>query len=84
MKKIIICALLLWLGVRTEINFGTCLNEDGDGRVYNAPPGYDYISYRDTDVVEFDKVLTVLILNPLNTSCDDYIYRHDFVVRREY
>lgn len=86
MKKLLIAALIglavTWAGVNTEIDFGQCLNDSGDGRVYNADPEYNYISYRKTEAVTGDNVITLFFLNPLNMAPDDYIYRHDWIVRR--
>jgi hypothetical protein len=59
---------------------GACLNNEGDGMVYNADPEYNYISYRSTEAVAGDKVFTILVLNPFNNYCDDFIYRHDWII----
>lgn len=67
---------------RTEYDTGVCLNEEQDGMVYNADPYYNYISYRSTNAQKGDKVFTVLVLNPFNTYCDDYIYRRDWIIER--
>lgn len=67
---------------RTEIDKGTCLNKEQDGALDYADPNYNYISYRCTDAKPGDRVFTILILNPLNTYCDDYIYRHDWIIGR--
>lgn len=68
---------------RTEYDLGVCLNDEQDGMVYNADPYYNYISYRSTDAQEGDEVFTVLVLNPFNTYCDDFIYRRDWIYRKE-
>ena len=86
MKKAIIILLLTFTAYtaifRTEYDKGVCLNAEQDGMIYNADPYYNYISYRSTNAQTGDKVFTVLILNPLNTYCDDYIYRHDWIYER--
>jgi len=86
MKKTIIVILLTFIAYtaifRTEYDKGICLNEEQDGMLYNGEPYYNYISYRSTNAQAGDKVFTVLILNPLNTYCDDYIYRHDWIIER--
>ena len=85
-KKIIGAILIGFIAYtaifRTEYDTGVCLNEEQDGRLYNGEPYYNYISYRSTNAHTGDKVFTVLILNPLNTYCDDYIYRHDWIIER--
>lgn len=86
MKKAIIIALLAFIAYtaifRTEYDKGVCLNEEQDGKLYNGDPYYNYISYRSTDAKTGDKVFTILVLNPFNTYCDDYIYRHDWIIER--
>lgn len=86
MKKTIIVLLLAFTAYtaafRTEIDRGICLNNEQDGKLYNGEPYYNYISYRCTDAEPGDKVITLFILNPLNTYCDDYIYRHDWIYER--
>jgi hypothetical protein len=83
MKKAIIAILLTLTAYtaifRTEYDKGICLNEEQDGKLDNGEPYYNYISYRRTDARPGDKVFTILILNPLNTYCDDYIYRQDWI-----
>ena len=85
MKKIV-CVMLVafaYLAIfRTEIDRGVCLNENGDGKLYNGEPYYNYISYSCTDAKAGDEVISLFILNPLNTYCDDYIYRNDWIIRR--
>lgn len=86
MKKTIIYilfAIIAYTAVfRTEYNKGICLNEDQDGWLDNGESYYNYISYRCTNARPGDKVFTILVLNPLNTYCDDYIYRHDWIIGR--
>ena len=71
--------VIVWLLCRISICYGVCLNDAQDGRCYLCDEHYDYISYRRTDAEQGDKVLTLLVLNPLNNYCDDFIYRKDFV-----
>ena len=86
MQKTIIVILLTFIAYtaifRTEYDMGACLNAEQDGMLYNGEPYYNYISYRSTDAQTGDKVFTVLILNPFSTYCDDYIYRHDWIIGR--
>lgn len=90
MKKHIISIILgliglsaiVWLGHRTEVDFGRCLNENGDGKVYNGEPFYNYIRYHE-GIHENDIVMTVCFLNPFNNEYDDIIYRYDKVVFKD-
>ena len=86
MKKAIIAILLAFIAYtaifRTEYDKGICLNAQGDGKLYNGEPYYNYISYARTNAQPNDEVITVCILNPTNTYCDDIIYRHDWVIGR--
>ena len=86
MKKKIIATILLiaglalsWLFYRTEISIGRCLNECGDGKLYNGEEFYNYICYPEW-VRTNDIVMTVDLLNPLNNYCDDTVFRYDVVV----
>lgn len=85
MKKAIILTLLTFTAYtaifRTEVHKGVCLNDQGDGKLYNGEPYYNYISYARTDAKKGDEVITVCILNPLNTYCDDIIVRYDHTLR---
>ena len=75
-------AFIVLAALNTEIDYGTCINAQGDGYIYNADPEYNYISYRRTEAQAGDKILTVFFLNPLNLAPDDYIYRNDHIIRR--
>ena len=81
LKNLYILDTAVLLVLNTELDFGICLNAQGDGMVYNDDPAYNYISYASTDAQAGDKVFTVFFLNPTNLECDDYIYRHDIVLR---
>lgn len=88
MKKtiIIICGVIAlltaWIGHRTEIDFGRVTNNQGDGKLYNGEPYYNYCYYDTARFHENDIVLTVCILNPLNNYCDDIVIRLDKCVFR--
>lgn len=67
---------------RTEICKGICLDEYGNGKVYNGDDYYNYINYERTTANAGDEVITIDILNPLNNACDDIIYRYDIVLKK--
>lgn len=75
-----IVILLAVVALNTELDFGVCLNDQGDGMVINANPQYDYISYRYTEAQTGDRVFTIFFLNPANLEPDDYIYRNDWII----
>ena len=61
---------------------GTCLDEDGNGRMLNPDnPDYDRISYADVENVHAgDVVETYLVYDPTTTGYEDVVVRFDFVV----
>lgn len=80
MKRYLLLALIipaLWLAHRTEFDIGRVLNNQGDGKLYNGEPYYNYIAYPEEYHTD-DIILTFCVLNPLNTYSDDIIYRTDF------
>lgn len=79
--KIILVAVLIMvfrLIARSEIDKGICLNDNGDGKLYNGEPYYNYISYKYTDANPGDELITYDLLNPFNNECDDYLFRIDY------
>lgn len=84
MKKIaiiIITFLLLgWLGYRSDIDVGRCIDYSGNGKIYNGEPYYNYIKYDEYKVSKNDIVLTVCILNPFNLYVDDIVFRFDAIL----
>jgi hypothetical protein len=85
-KKIILFTLLavvLFLVWKVDIDFGRCLDNAGNGKLYNGEEFYNYISYRGTGAEENDIVFTVCFLNPFNMECDDIIYRADLVIFKD-
>lgn len=86
MKKTLIILALIAISYtaifRTEIDNGICINQEQDGAIYNCDPNYNYISYRRTTAEPGDKIISLFILNPMNTAPDDYIYRADWIYRR--
>ena len=85
MKKIILLSLLaistLWTAHRIDFDIGRVLNSDGDGKLYNGEPYYNYIWYP-TYYNENDIILTISFMNPLNNECDDMITRMDIRLLR--
>jgi hypothetical protein len=85
-KRIILLAVLaiaLLLVWKVDIDLGRCLDDSGNGKLYNGEEFCNYISYRDTGAEENDIVFTVCILNPFDTSPDDIICRFDWVVLKD-
>lgn len=79
--KIILVAVLIMvfrLIARSEIDKGICLNDNGDGRLYNGEPYYNYISYKYTDAKPGNELITYDLLNPFNNYCDDIVIRIDY------
>lgn len=66
-----------WMFHRLEVDVGRVLNNDGDGKLYNGEPFYNYIRYDEQRFSQNDIVLTVDLLNPFNTYCDDIVFRYD-------
>ena len=68
--------VLLLIGAsHLEINFGRCLNNAGDGKLYNGEPFYNYICYNNI-AKENDIVMTLA----LNDNDGDWLERWDWVV----
>lgn len=69
-------------GFTFELARGTCLDNEGNGRLHNGEPYYNYISYKDTSAVDGSEMLTVFMYNPLTTYGDDIKYRWDIVLKK--
>ena len=80
-RTIYIIATAAIILLNTELDYGVCLNNQGDGKVYNADAYYNSISYASTEAKAGNKVLTVFFKNPTNMEPDDYIYRHDIIIK---
>lgn len=79
---IIAAVLLVVLISGTDICFGTCLDSDGNGKIFTRSP-YNYISYSGVpDVRPGDLILTVEFINPF-VGEDDIIFRSDFILTEE-
>ena len=70
----VLVALAFMLNV-FEIDLGRCLNDDGDGKLYNGEPFYNYISYHNI-AQENDIVVTFSV----NDRYGDCLERWDWVV----
>ena len=62
-----------------EIDFGRCLNDAGDGKLYNGEPYYNYISYRYTSAKQDDIVMTFSVNDFKYKEC---LWRGDIVILR--
>ena len=71
-----IITIILVLSTLFEIDFGRCLNSDGDGKLYNGEPYYNYINYSNTDAEKDDIVMTFCI----NNNYGECEYRYDVVI----
>ena len=58
-----------------EIDFGRCLNDDGDGKLYNGEPFYNYISYH--NIAEENDIVMTFCINDHYGDCWE---RFDFIV----
>ena len=64
---------------RFEIEFGRCLNNDGDGQLYNGEPYYNYINYGGHVDAKHDDIVMTISFNDFNDECME---RWDFVILR--
>lgn len=83
MKKHIWVLGLIFLAIgrlisRSEIDKGICLDDDGNGQLFNGEPYYNYISYEYTDAKPGNELITYDLLNPFNNYCDDIVIRIDY------
>ena len=76
-------AVILFLFWKVDVDLGRCLDDSGNGKLYNGEEFYNYISYSGTGAEENDIVFTVWFLNPFSLANDDIIYRADLVVLRD-
>ena len=86
MNKTIKCIIGIFIGVIflfsfkvLEIDFGRCLNDAGDGKLYNGEPFYNYISYQNTTAQQDDIVMTLVINDFKYKEC---MWRGDVVILR--
>lgn len=86
MNKTIKCIISIFIGVVLlfgfkvfEIDFGRCLNDVGDGKLYNGEPFYNYISYRYTSAKQDDIVMTFSVNDFKYKEC---LWRGDIVILR--
>ena len=84
MNKTIKCIIGIFIGVVFlfgfkvfEIDFGRCLNDAGDGKLYNGEPYYNYISYR--GIGQQDDIIITFCINDFYGDCE---WRGDIVILR--
>ena len=70
-----IILLVLILLSKFDINFGRCINDFGDGKLYNGEPFYNYICYGDI-AQQNDIVLTLSV----SDNNGDWLERWDWIV----
>ena len=76
----IFIVVILLFGFKVfEIDFGRCLNDAGDGKLYNGEPFYNYISYRYTSAKQDDIVMTFSVNDFKYKEC---LWRGDIVILR--
>ena len=61
------------------VEYGECLDAEGNGIAFGQPEGFDYVSYSSTDAQPGDIVTTYYILNPDTNFCDDILHRFDVI-----
>ena len=70
--------LVLLFGFKVcQIEFGRCLNDAGDGKLYNGEPYYNYISYR--GIGQQDDIIMTFSINDWYGEC---AWRGDVVILR--
>lgn len=74
---LIFLSMIILLFSRFEIDFGRCLNDAGDGKLYNGEPFYNYICYHNAK--ENDIVMT-LCLNDRYGECAE---RWDYIIFKD-
>lgn len=75
----IFIGIVLLFGFKVfEIDFGRCLNDAGDGKLYNGEPFYNYISYHYIDAQKDDIVMTFCV----NDHYGECLERWDWIVLR--
>lgn len=70
--------------VYITVDHGICLDNDGNGKIYNDDSIYNYISYSGIEGVQpGNEIYTFCILNPDSNECDDIIGRIDIIAGTE-
>lgn len=60
------------------IDYGTCLDYEGNGRIDTIDPVYNYISYRHINGIKpGDRIVTYEVMNPYSNYDDDIAERYD-------
>ena len=60
-----------------DVDFGRCLNSEGDGKLYNGEPYYNYINYNGHVNANYDDIIMTISLNDFNNEC---VKRWDYVI----
>lgn len=71
-----IITIILVLSTLFEVDFGRCLNDYGDGKLYNGEAYFNYINYSNTEAKKDDIVMTLCI----NNNYGECEVRWDFVI----
>lgn len=79
----ILLASSAWMVHRTDITIGRVLDNEGNGKLYNGEPYYNYIHYDEDRFSENDIILNIDLMNPLNNCCDDVLFRYDIRVLQD-
>lgn len=62
------------------VDYGICLDDSGNGMLYDYDSDYNYISYSNVeDAKAGDKIYTFCVLNPDTNDYDDIILRIDVI-----
>ena len=60
---------------------GVVTDNNGNGKLMNGDPEYNYISYKGVENIDFgDVILTYFVYNPDNNVEDDILHRFDFII----
>ena len=78
----IFIGIVLLFGFKVlEIDFGRCLNDAGDGKLYNGEPFYNYISYtRHAFRPKQDDIVMTFCINEFKYK--ECVWRGDIVILR--
>ena len=75
----IIFSVLALAFLFVQIEFGRVTSSDGDGKLYNGEPFYNYISYSCVDNADVNDIVLTISVNDTEGDC---MYRFDRVILR--